>query len=62
MPNGSIDMWLHLEEVEEIRKPSRTLTLLERLNISVDVASVLDYVHCYDLSLRYKTKQHPPRR
>ena len=55
-------MWLHLEEVEEIRKPSRTLTLLERLNISVDVASVLDYVHCYDLSLRYKTKQHPPRR
>ncbi|ESQ38625.1 hypothetical protein EUTSA_v10028397mg, partial [Eutrema salsugineum] len=45
MPNGSLDMWLHPEEVEEIRRPSRTLTLLERLNIAVDVASVLDYLH-----------------
>ncbi|KFK34061.1 hypothetical protein AALP_AA5G097000 [Arabis alpina] len=45
MPNGSLDMWLHPEEVEEIHRPSRTLTLLERLNISIDVASVLDYLH-----------------
>ncbi|XP_010503325.1 PREDICTED: probable LRR receptor-like serine/threonine-protein kinase At3g47570 [Camelina sativa] len=45
MPNGSLDMWLHPEEVEEIRRPSRTLTLLERLNISIDVATVLDYLH-----------------
>ncbi|CAL9247340.1 unnamed protein product [Arabidopsis halleri] len=50
MPNGSLDMWLHPEEIEEIRRPSRTLTLLERLNIAVDVASVLDYlhVHCHE--------------
>ncbi|XP_018509698.1 probable LRR receptor-like serine/threonine-protein kinase At3g47570 [Brassica rapa] len=50
MPNGSLDMWLHPEEVEEIRRPSKTLTLLERLNIAIDVASVLDYlhVHCYE--------------
>ncbi|CAH8267784.1 unnamed protein product [Arabidopsis lyrata] len=50
MPNGSLDMWLHPEEVEEIRRPSRTLTLLERLNIAIDVASVLDYlhVHCHE--------------
>ncbi|KAL0714140.1 hypothetical protein Bca4012_021119 [Brassica carinata] len=50
MPNGSLDTWLHLEEVEEIRRPSKTLTLLERLNIAIDVASVLDYlhVHCYE--------------
>ncbi|CAN7033419.1 unnamed protein product [Brassica rapa subsp. trilocularis] len=50
LPSGSLDMWLHPEEVEEIRRPSRTLTLLERLNISIDVASVLDYlhVHCYE--------------
>ncbi|CAL9247342.1 unnamed protein product [Arabidopsis halleri] len=50
MPNGSLDMWLHPAEVEEIRRPSRTLTLLERLNIAVDVASVLDYlhVHCHE--------------
>ncbi|EOA29438.1 hypothetical protein CARUB_v100225660mg, partial [Capsella rubella] len=50
MPNGSLDMWLHPEDVEESRRPSRTLTLLERLNIAIDVASVLDYlhVHCYE--------------
>ncbi|XP_013603553.1 PREDICTED: probable LRR receptor-like serine/threonine-protein kinase At3g47570 isoform X1 [Brassica oleracea var. oleracea] len=50
MPNGSLDTWLHPEEVEEIHMPSKTLTLLERLNIAIDVASVLDYlhVHCYE--------------
>ncbi|KAF8085676.1 hypothetical protein N665_0652s0004 [Sinapis alba] len=50
MPNGSLDMWLHPEQVEEIRRPSRTLTLLERLNIAIDLASVLDYlhVHCHE--------------
>ncbi|CAL9247673.1 unnamed protein product, partial [Arabidopsis halleri] len=50
MPNGSLDMWLHPEEVEEIRRPSRNLTLLERLNVAIDVASVLDYlhVHCHE--------------
>ncbi|XP_019102250.1 PREDICTED: probable LRR receptor-like serine/threonine-protein kinase At3g47570 [Camelina sativa] len=45
MPNGSLDNWLHTEEVEEIHRPSRTLTFLERLNIAIDVASVLDYLH-----------------
>ncbi|KAF8079542.1 hypothetical protein N665_1020s0009 [Sinapis alba] len=50
MPNGSLDMWLHPEEVEETHRPSRTLTLLERLNIAIDVASVLEYihVHCFE--------------
>ncbi|ESQ39564.1 hypothetical protein EUTSA_v10001203mg [Eutrema salsugineum] len=50
MPNGSLDMWLHPEEVEEIHRPSRTLTLFERLNISIDVACVLEYlhVHCHE--------------
>ncbi|CAL9247286.1 unnamed protein product [Arabidopsis halleri] len=50
MPNGSLDKWLHPEEMEEIYRPSRTLTLLERINIAVDVASVLDYlhVHCHE--------------
>ncbi|XP_048596586.1 probable LRR receptor-like serine/threonine-protein kinase At3g47570 [Brassica napus] len=50
MPNGSLDMWLHPEEVEEIHRPSRNLTLLERLRIAIDVASVLDYlhVHCHE--------------
>ncbi|KAF3499497.1 hypothetical protein F2Q69_00041785 [Brassica cretica] len=47
MPNGSLDMWLHPDEEEEIRRPSRTLTLLERLNIAIDVAYVLDYLHIH---------------
>ncbi|KAF8082707.1 hypothetical protein N665_0809s0009 [Sinapis alba] len=45
MPNGSLDMWLHPKETEDISRPSRTLTLLERLNIAIDVASVLEYLH-----------------
>ncbi|KAG2333398.1 hypothetical protein Bca52824_004578 [Brassica carinata] len=45
MPNGSLDMWLHPKEFEEISRPTRTLTLLERLNIAIDVASVLEYLH-----------------
>ncbi|KAL0802779.1 hypothetical protein Bca101_057955 [Brassica carinata] len=45
MPSGSLDVWLHPEEMEEGHRPLRTLTLLERLNIVIDVASVLDYLH-----------------
>ncbi|KAL0709992.1 hypothetical protein Bca4012_016970 [Brassica carinata] len=45
MPNGSLDMWLHPKETEGISRPSRTLTLLERLNIAIDMASVLEYLH-----------------
>ncbi|XP_018476975.2 probable LRR receptor-like serine/threonine-protein kinase At3g47570 [Raphanus sativus] len=45
MPNGSLDRWLHPKEFEEICRPSRKLTLLERLNIAVNVASVLEYLH-----------------
>ncbi|KAG2302273.1 hypothetical protein Bca52824_030924 [Brassica carinata] len=50
MPYGSVDMWLHPEEVEAFHRPSRILTLLERLHIAIDVASVLDYlhVHCHE--------------
>ncbi|XP_010527631.1 PREDICTED: putative receptor-like protein kinase At3g47110 [Tarenaya hassleriana] len=43
MPNGSLDIWLH----QEISNPSRTLTTLERLNVAIDVASVLDYLHSH---------------
>uniref|UniRef100_M4DXP3 non-specific serine/threonine protein kinase n=1 Tax=Brassica campestris TaxID=3711 RepID=M4DXP3_BRACM len=45
MPNGSLDMWLHPKEFEEVSSPSRTLTLFERLNIAIDVASGLEYLH-----------------
>ncbi|ESQ52579.1 hypothetical protein EUTSA_v10017653mg, partial [Eutrema salsugineum] len=51
MPNGSLDEWLHPEEVEnQIRRPSRALTFRERLSIAIDVAFGLEYlhVHCHE--------------
>ncbi|CAL9091840.1 unnamed protein product [Musa textilis] len=44
LPNGSLDEWLHPPERDE-RGSSRTLSLRQRLNISIDVASALDYLH-----------------
>ncbi|XP_022140166.1 LRR receptor-like serine/threonine-protein kinase EFR [Momordica charantia] len=37
MPNGSLEMWLYHQD--------HCLNILERLNIMVDVASALDYLH-----------------
>ncbi|XP_042485073.1 probable LRR receptor-like serine/threonine-protein kinase At3g47570 [Macadamia integrifolia] len=47
MPNGSLDDWLHLPM--EAHNDSRKLSLLQRLNIAIDVAFALDYLHyqCY---------------
>ncbi|XP_043687564.1 LRR receptor-like serine/threonine-protein kinase EFR [Telopea speciosissima] len=47
MPNESLDDWLHLPM--ESNNHSRSLSLLQRLNIAIDVASALDYLHyhCY---------------
>lgn len=42
MPNGSLEKWLHLEEGQP---QQRRLSILERLNIAIDVASALDYLH-----------------
>ena len=42
MRNGSLDIWLHPEINREDR--SRDLSLLQRLNIAIDVASTLEYV------------------
>ena len=39
MSNGSLEEWLHLED------QSRRLNLLQRLNIAVDVAAALCYLH-----------------
>ncbi|KAK1694664.1 hypothetical protein QYE76_011361 [Lolium multiflorum] len=44
MPNGSLERWLHPEPGEDGGGGS-TLTLLQRLNAAVDVASALDYLH-----------------
>ncbi|XP_043694412.1 probable LRR receptor-like serine/threonine-protein kinase At3g47570 [Telopea speciosissima] len=43
MPNGSLDDWLHLPV--EAHNHSRNLNFLQRLNIAIDVASALDYLH-----------------
>ncbi|XP_058109171.1 probable LRR receptor-like serine/threonine-protein kinase At3g47570 isoform X1 [Magnolia sinica] len=43
MPNGSLEEWLH-PKVNEEHQP-RTLNLIQRLNIAIDVAHALDYLH-----------------
>ncbi|RZR75056.1 hypothetical protein BHM03_00048692 [Ensete ventricosum] len=43
MPNGSLEKWVHPEANEQGR--TRALSLLHRLNILIDVASALDYLH-----------------
>ncbi|CAN6979868.1 unnamed protein product [Brassica oleracea var. botrytis] len=55
IPNGNLDTWLHHQvDVEEDsllnHSISRPLKLSERLNIAIDVASVLDNIHshCHD--------------
>ncbi|XP_073012942.1 receptor kinase-like protein Xa21 [Typha latifolia] len=41
LPNGSLDSWLH----PKVGEQSRVLTLIQRLDIAIDVASALDYLH-----------------
>ncbi|XP_042514352.1 probable LRR receptor-like serine/threonine-protein kinase At3g47570 [Macadamia integrifolia] len=43
MPNGSLDDWLH--PPTEAHGDSRNLSLLQRLNIAVDMASTINYLH-----------------
>ena len=45
MVNGSLEQWLHLTTTEEPSAPPRKLSLLQRLNIAIDVAYALDYLH-----------------
>ncbi|PIA59356.1 hypothetical protein AQUCO_00400326v1 [Aquilegia coerulea] len=44
MPNGSLEKWLP-GFVDGQDDPSRNLNLLQRLNIAIDVASALNYLH-----------------
>jgi Leucine-rich repeat (LRR) protein len=41
--NGSLDKWLHHDRANA--SPPRYLNLLQRLNIAIDVASALQYLH-----------------
>ncbi|KAJ4780935.1 Leucine-rich receptor-like protein kinase family protein [Rhynchospora pubera] len=43
MPNGNLDMWVHPKVDQKVG--SRSLTLAERVNIAVDVATGLNYLH-----------------
>ncbi|CAL8999926.1 unnamed protein product [Prunus brigantina] len=46
MENGNLDEWLHPPTgTEEVRDESKSLNLLQRLNIAIDVACALDYLH-----------------
>ncbi|KAM7515412.1 hypothetical protein LguiA_004995 [Lonicera macranthoides] len=52
MDNDSLDKWLHPnistdeDLLERNEEHSRKLTLTERLNIAIDVACVVKYLHC----------------
>ncbi|KAL8119732.1 hypothetical protein AgCh_017001 [Apium graveolens] len=47
MPNGSLESWLHSRSGSENEESelSRRLSLLHRINIAIDVACALDYLH-----------------
>ncbi|RZC90441.1 hypothetical protein C5167_029574 [Papaver somniferum] len=44
MPNGSLEEWLH-PTPNDVQSSWRPLTFMERLNVAIDVASALDYLH-----------------
>lgn len=43
MSNGNLDQWLHPSTAEHYRV--KKLSVIQRLNIAIDVASALDYLH-----------------
>ncbi|RWR91422.1 LRR.XII-like protein [Cinnamomum micranthum f. kanehirae] len=43
MPNGSLDSWLH-QSANELH-PLKILNLIQRLNLAIDIACALDYLH-----------------
>ncbi|XP_043720786.1 probable LRR receptor-like serine/threonine-protein kinase At3g47570 [Telopea speciosissima] len=44
MPGGSLESWLH-PHVDGIQDEQRHLNLVQRLNIAIDMATALDYLH-----------------
>ncbi|XP_043716060.1 probable LRR receptor-like serine/threonine-protein kinase At3g47570 [Telopea speciosissima] len=44
MPNGNLEMWLH-PHANDIQDEQRHLNLVQRLNIAIDIAIALDYLH-----------------
>ncbi|XP_071720733.1 uncharacterized protein [Rutidosis leptorrhynchoides] len=48
MVNGSLDEWLHQNRTvnQDIEEERRSLNFIQRLNVVIDVASALVYIHC----------------
>ncbi|CAL5409507.1 unnamed protein product [Camellia sinensis] len=49
MANGSLEKWLHHDGIENNgqEEESRNLNFIQRLNIAIDVASAIEYLHCH---------------
>ncbi|KAJ6821938.1 receptor kinase-like protein Xa21 [Iris pallida] len=45
MSNGSLERWLHNSEADECDFGPKNLNLAQRLNLAIDVASALEYLH-----------------
>lgn len=45
MPNGSLQRWLHPETQNGVDELHNLISLLERINIAIDVACAVDYLH-----------------
>ena len=46
MENGSLEKWLHpYDHFHGENNQSRTLNLVQRLNVAIDVASAMHYLH-----------------
>ena len=46
MTNGNLDEWLHpISRTNEVPEKQKNLNLLQRLNIAIDIANTLEYLH-----------------
>ncbi|RWR91224.1 Protein kinase domain-containing protein [Cinnamomum micranthum f. kanehirae] len=45
MPNESLDSWLHPSAIEDEHHQLKNLSFVQRLNVAIDIACALDYLH-----------------
>ncbi|XP_062080224.1 LRR receptor-like serine/threonine-protein kinase EFR [Humulus lupulus] len=50
MPNGSLEDWLHSVPARNLEEQEKSLNLSQSLNVVIDVASALDYLHNHNQS------------